>query len=115
MRILVILGVLAAAGLGACAKTSCGGLADKDALAKVETSYAAQPPAEKGDPAQMQFTAARLKGVGRSQGQTQLWFAQDDHTLTVAILTGDCAIQYRPGLAADAIDQAVAPVKPPSL
>ena len=114
MRVLIVAAALAAASLGACSK-SCGGLADKDALAKVAGSYAAEEPGQKSDPTHMQFTAARLKGVGRGESQTQLWFTQDDGTLTVAVLTADCGVQYRPGLGPDAITQAALPAKPPSL
>lgn len=116
MRNLVITGVLAAACMLAACSKSCAGLSDKDALDRVASSYAAEPASQKGDTAQMQFAAARLKGVGHGgQGLIQLWFTQDDHTLTVATLSNDCLVQFRPGLAPDAIDQAAIATAPPKL
>lgn len=123
MRTLVILGVAATAALlAACgSKTACFAMSDEDATAKVIAEYARLPATEKGDPQQMQFSPARVVGVGRNRsdkgdgkGLTQVWFMQDDHTLTVATLTEDCRLQFRPGLAADAIKQAAIPVHQPN-
>ena len=123
MRNLSILGVLASAALlSACgSKTACFAMSDEDATAKVIAEYGKLSAAEKGDSKQMQFTATRVVGVGRNssnkgdgKGLTQVWFMQDDHTLTVATLTEDCQLQFRPGLAADAVKQAAIPVHTPN-
>jgi hypothetical protein len=112
----------AAVALSACgSKTACFAMSDEDATAKVIAEYAKLPAAEKGDPGQMQFSMTRAVGVGRNRsdkgdgkGLTQVWFMQDDHTLTVATLTEDCQLQFRPGLAADAVNQAAIPVHKPN-
>ena len=123
MRNLTILGVLASAALlSACgSKTACFAMSDEDATAKVIAEYGKLSAAEKGDPRQMQFTTNRVVGVGRNRsdkgdgkGLTQVWFTQDDHTLTVATLTEDCQLQFRPGLAPDAVKQAAIPVHQPN-
>ena len=123
MRHLSILGVLATAALlTACgSKTACFAMSDEDATAKVVAEYAKLPATEKGDPQRMQFSPTRVVGVGRNsstkgdgKGLTQVWFMQDDHTLTVATLTEDCQLQFRPGLAADAVKQAAIPVHQPN-
>ena len=123
MRSLTILGVLASAALlSACgSKTACFAMSDEDSTAKVIAEYGKLSAAEKGDPKQTQFSPARVVGVGRNRsdkgdgkGLTQVWFMQDDHTLTVATLTEDCQMQFRPGLAADAVKQAAIPVHNPN-
>ena len=123
LRNLTILGVLASAALlCACgSKTACFALSDEDATAKVIAEYGKLLPAEKGDPRQMQFSPTRVIGVGRNRsdkgdgkGLTQVWFMQDDHTLTVATLTEDCQLQFRPGLDPDAVKQAAIPVHQPN-
>lgn len=116
--------ILAAAGLllTACgSKTACFALSDEDATSKVIAEYAKLPASQKGDPAQMELSAQHVAGIGRSTGTkgdgralTQVWFTQPDHTVTVAILTEACALQFRPGLAADAIKQAAIPVHQPN-
>ena len=116
--ILVGLGLL----LTACgSKTACYALSDEDATSKVVAEYGRLPAAQKGDPAQMQFSGQRVAGIGRSTGKkgdgkalTQVWFNEDDHTLTVATLTEACDLQFRPGLAPDAIKQAAIPVHQPN-
>ena len=67
MRNLTILGVLClAALLCACgSKTACFAMSDEDATAKVVAEYGKLPAAERGDPRQMQFSGARVVGVGR--------------------------------------------------
>jgi hypothetical protein len=110
---------LCAVGAGCSgAKTACAGLSDKDAVARIARDYAAEPASTKGDPAQTQFTQGRVLGIGRSpagtdpaQAVTQVWFAQDDHTVTVVSLSADCQHLIRPGLTPDAIKQAALPVK----
>ncbi|MEI9890332.1 MAG: hypothetical protein WDN45_06625 [Caulobacteraceae bacterium] len=123
MRNLTILGVLSCAVLlCACgSKTACFAMSDEDATRKVIAEYGKLSAAEKGDPRQMQFAPTRVAGVGRNRsdkgdgkGLTQVWFSQDDHTLTVATLTEDCQLQFRPGLAADAVRQAAIPVHAPN-
>ncbi|MGZ3274284.1 MAG: hypothetical protein ACXWKY_08495 [Caulobacteraceae bacterium] len=123
MRNLTILGVLASAALlSACgSKTACFAMSDEDATVKVVAEFGKLSAAERGDPRQMQFSATRVVGVGRNssnkgdgKGLTQVWFTQDDHTLTVATLTEDCQLQFRPGLAADAVKQAAIPVHSPN-
>ena len=123
LRNLTILGVLTSAALlSACgSKTACFAMSDEDATAKVMAEYGKLSAAERGDPRQMQLGATRVVGVGRNssnkgdgRGLTQVWFMQDDHTLTVATLTEDCQLQFRPGLAADAIKQAAIPVHQPN-
>jgi hypothetical protein len=116
--------ILAAAGLllTACgSKTACYALSDEDATAKVVAEYAKRPATQKGDPAQMQFSDQRVAGIGRSTGDkgdgkalTQVWFTQDDHTVTVATITEACDLQFRPGLAPDALKQAAIPVHQPN-
>ena len=121
MRNVVILSA-AALVLSACgSKTACFAMSDEDATAKVIAEYGKLPATEKGDPQQMQFSSTRVAGVGRNRsdkgdgkGLTQVWFTQDDHTLTVATLTEDCQLQFRPGLAADAIKQAAIPAHAPN-
>jgi hypothetical protein len=103
---------LAALSLAACgSKTACKGLTDLALVGRVAAEAQRQPAA---DPAEMKFGQARVRGIGRSeaQGVTQLWFAQDDHTLTVANLTDACQASFRPGLAPDAIQQAAYPARP---
>jgi hypothetical protein len=113
--------VLAAAALMGCSgnKTACASLSDKDAVARIARDYAAEPASTKGDPAQTQFTPGRVLGIGRSpagtdpaKAVTQVWFAQDDHTVTVVSLSASCEHLVRPGLDPDAIKQAALPVKP---
>ena len=116
--------ILSAAGLllAACgSKTACFAMSDEDATHKVIAEYDRLPATQLGDPKQMQFAATRVAGVGRNRsdkgdgkGLTQVWFTQDDHTLTVATLTEDCQLQFRPGLAADSIKQAAIPVHAPN-
>jgi hypothetical protein len=116
--------ILSAAGLllTACgSKTACYALSDEDATRKVIAEYDKRPATEKGDTAQMQLAPTRVVGVGRNrsdkgdgQGLTQVWFSQDDHTVTVATLTEDCRLEFRPGLVADAIKQAAIPVHAPN-
>jgi hypothetical protein len=123
LRNLTILGVLAAAALlSACgSKTACFAMSDEDATAKVIAEYGKLPATEKGDARQMQFSPTRVVGVGRNRsdkgdgkGLTQVWFTQDDHTLTVATLTEDCQLQFRPGLDPAAVKQAAIPVHAPN-
>jgi hypothetical protein len=123
LRNLTIVGVLASAALlSACgSKTACFAMSDEDAAAKVIAEYGKLSTAERGDPKQMQFSTPRVVGVGRNssnkgdgKGLTQVWFMQDDHTLTVATLTEDCQLQFRPGLAADSVKQAAIPVHQPN-
>lgn len=116
--------ILSAAALLLCAcgsKTACFALSDEDATAKVIAEYGKLPAAERGDPRQMQFSPTRVAGVGRNRsdkgdgkGLTQVWFTQDDHTVTVATLTEDCHMQLRPGLDPEAIKQAAIPVHQPN-
>ena len=112
-KILIVAAAALAALLGACSKTSCAGLSDKDLVARIAKDYASQPASSRGDAAQKQFAERRVRGIGRGQGQAQVWFAQDDGTLTVASLSDGCQAQYRPGLAADSIRQAAIPTRPP--
>ncbi len=123
MRHLLIVGALAGAILlSACgSKTACYAMSDEDSTAKVIAEYGKLPAAGKGDPRQMQFSQARVVGVGRNrsdkgdgQGLTQVWFMQDDHTVTVATLTEDCQLQFRPGLDPEAVKQAKIPVHAPN-
>jgi hypothetical protein len=123
LRNLTILAALASAALlSACgSRTACFAMSDEDATAKVIAEYAKLPATEKGDRQQMQFSPVRVVGVGRNRsdkgdgmGLTQVWFMQDDHTLTVATLMEDCQLQFRPGLAADSIKQAAIPVHQPN-
>jgi hypothetical protein len=111
------------ASLCACSgsKTACFALSDEDAARKVIAAYAGEPVSTRGDPAQMQLSNGRVAGIGRSTGAkgdgkaiTQVWFSQDDHTLTVATLTEACDLQFRPGLSPDAIKQAAIPVHAPN-
>ena len=116
--------ILSAAALALCAcgsKTACFAMSDEDATRKVIAEYGKLPATAKGDPGQMQFASTRVVGVGRNRsdkgdgkGLTQVWFMQDDHTLTVATLTEDCQLQFRPGLDADAVKQAAIPVHSPN-
>ena len=123
MRKLVILGVAASAALvSACgSKTACFAMSDEDATRKVIAEYDKLAAAAKGDPRQMQFSPTRVVGVGRNRsdkgdgkGLTQVWFMQDDHTVTVATVTEDCQLQFRPGLDAGAVKQAAIPVHQPN-
>ena len=111
------------AGLAACSgsKTACYALSDEDAANKVISEYGKKTAAERGDPSQMRFETSRIVGVGRGPGKkgdgkalTQVWYSQDDHTLTAVTITEDCAIQFRPGLAGDAVKQAAIPTRPPN-
>jgi hypothetical protein len=122
-RLAMIASMAVMAGLAACSgsKTACYALSDEDATQKVIVAYGRLPSVQKGDPAQMQFSPIRVAGIGRSGGAkgdgkalTQVWFTQDDKTLTVATLTEGCDLQFRPGLAADAIQQAAIPVHAPN-
>jgi hypothetical protein len=119
----LLVAALGLASLGACSgsKTACFALSDEDATRKVIAAYAREPASTRGDPAQMQLNNAGVVGIGRSTGAkgdgkaiTQVWFLQNDHTLTVATLTEACDLQFRPGLAPDAIQQAAIPVHRPN-
>jgi hypothetical protein len=108
-------------GLTACGqKAACYGLSDADVVAKVMHDFDALPAIDKADPSQTQFSKARVLGIGRNaeakdsgKALTQIWFAQDDHTVTVATYLESCALSIRPNLAPDAIKQAAIPVRPP--
>ena len=113
--------VALAAALAGCgqSKTACFGLSDADAVARVVKDDAAQPASSKGDAAQTQFSQGRVVGIGRNaetkdsgKGLTQIWFSQDDHTVTVATLAADCAMMLRPGLDPEAIKSAAIEVRP---
>ena len=115
--------VLAAAPLVACSgsKTACFALSDEDATRKVIAEFSKEAVSARGDTTQMQLSAARVAGIGRSTGtkgdgkaMTQIWFTQDDHTLTVATLSEACDLQFRPGVSADALKQAAIPVHAPN-
>jgi hypothetical protein len=121
MRGLLIIGVLAAL-LGCCSKsaTACYGLSDGEVVDKVIHDYEAEPASARGDTAQMALSRARVLVIGRSadaknsgKALTQMWFSQDDHTLTVATLLEDCTLSFRPNLAPDAIKQAAYPAAAP--
>ncbi len=108
----VALAALSLTTLAACgSRTPCKGLSDVALVGRIAAESARQPSA---DPARMKFGPARVRGIGRSEAQavTQVWFAQDDHTLTVANLTDACEASFRPGLAADAIQQAAYATRP---
>jgi hypothetical protein len=112
--------IAAAGAVAACSesKTACLGVSDKAAVAKVIDLYAKEPASTRGDPTQMQLSRQRIAGIGRvtevkGDGMTQVWFAQDDHTLTVATLSGSCEVQFRPGLSPAAIKEAAIPVHSP--
>jgi hypothetical protein len=117
MRGLVQMGVAAAlAGLSGCSgsRSACAGLTDGAVVDRIVRDYAAEPATSKGDPAQMQLSRARVAGIGRRSAPgalTQVWFSQDDHTVTVATLGADCALAFRPGLTPDAIRDAAVPTK----
>ncbi len=119
MRILPLIALLAALALAACGKPdACAGLPDGQAVDRVAAAYDREPATEKGDAAQMQFARGRVLGIGRGAGPdgkalAQVWFRQDDRTLTVGALTADCKVSFRPGLASDAIDAAVFKAQPP--
>ncbi len=119
IRFLAPFALLALCACGS--KTACFALSDEDAARKVIAEYGRLPAVSKGDPTQMQLTPTRVIGVGRNRsdkgdgkGLTQVWFMQDDHTVTVATLTEACDLQFRPGLAPDAIKQAAIPVHTPN-
>ena len=119
IRFLAPLALLVLTACGS--KTACYALSDEDAARKVIAEYGRLPAVDKGDPAQMQFSPTRVVGVGRNRsdkgdgkGLTQVWFTQDDHTVTVATLTESCELQFRPGLTPDAITRAVIPVHSPN-
>ncbi len=117
-----LLACLCLLALAACgSRTACYAMSDEDAVEKISVAYGREPASAKGDPAQMQFSQARTLGIGRSAGNkgdgralTQVWFLQDDHTVTVATLTEACDLQFRPGLSQDAIRQAAIPVHKPN-
>ena len=115
--------LLACAPLAACSgsKTACFALSDEDATRKVIAEYGKEAVSARGDTAQMQLSAARVVGIGRSSGtkgdgkaMTQVWFSQDDHTITVATLSEACDLDFRPGVSPDAIKQAAIPVHAPN-
>ena len=115
------LAVAAMATLGACGPSqTCYGLADGPAIDKVIHGFASRGGSDKGDPAHMAFSRARVVGVGRKdapkasgQSAIQIWFREDDGTLTVASLDPDCNVQFRPNLAPDSINNAAYPTHPP--
>jgi hypothetical protein len=119
----MIIGLAAAgvAALGGCGRpTACYGLSDSAAVDQIVQGYNSQPATAKGDGAQMKLHASRVVGIGRKdapkhsgQSLIQVWFHQDDNTLTVASLSPDCTVQFRPNLTPDAIKDAVIPAKPP--
>jgi hypothetical protein len=87
---------------------------------RIVHDYDAQPASAKGDTAQMALSRARVLGIGRSadardsgKALAQVWFSQDDRTLTVATLLQDCTLSFRPNLAPDAIKQAAYPAAAP--
>jgi hypothetical protein len=107
---------MASLALAACGEPdACRGLSDADAVDRLIADYNRTPATQKGDPAQMQFTRARVAGIGRGAqpSLTQVWFRQDDGTLTAATLMQDCQSSFRPGLAPGAIKDAVYPASAP--
>jgi len=122
MRIVIIgLALAGMATLGACGRpVACYGLSDRAAVDQIVHGYEKQPASAKGDGAQMKLHASRVVGIGRKdapkgsgQSLIQVWFRQDDNTLTVAGLSPNCSVQFRPNLAPDAIKDAVYPTHPP--
>jgi hypothetical protein len=119
MRRVLIAGVVLLGLAGCGSKTACYSLSDGDAVDRIMRDYDSEPATQKGDPAQMKFSRTRVLGVGRdgkSKGGgslIQLWFAQDDHTVTVATLMENCDLSYHPGLTPDAIKDATYPAQPP--
>ena len=117
MRIVIV--GLALASLGACTRPdACGGLPDRAAVDQIVHGYDSQPASAKGDGAQMKLHVSRVVGIGRKdapkkEALIQVWFRQDDGTVTVASLSPDCTVQFRPNLTPDAIKDAVIPAKPP--
>ncbi len=114
-----ILGFLLLAACGQ--KSGCYGLSDAQVVDRIARDYEALPAIEKADPAQTRFSRQRVLGIGRNvarkgsgQALTQVWFAQDDHTVTVATELETCQLSLRPNLTPDAIKQAAVPVKPPA-
>jgi hypothetical protein len=120
MRSLLIAAMLLSTG--ACSKPfACYALSDEDAASKVIAEYAKEPAATRGDTAQMQLSPTRVTAIGRSPGAkgdgkaiTQVWFTQDDHTVTVATLTERCELQFRPNLTPEAMKQAAIPIHAPN-
>jgi hypothetical protein len=119
----VLMLVLAAAPLAACSgsKTACFALSDEDATRKVIAEYEKQAVSARGDATRMQLSATRVVGIGRSSGtkgdgkaMTQIWFSQDDKTVTLATLTESCELQFRPGVDPEAVKQAAIPVHAPN-
>jgi hypothetical protein len=99
--------------------TACYALGDGPAVDKVIDVYNRMPATSKGDTSQTAMDRSRVLGIGRNEKSrdsgkylTEIWFNQDDHTVTVATLSQTCELNLRPGLAAESIRDAAYPTKP---
>lgn len=116
--------LLVAASVFACSPRdsgACYGLSDSEALRNVMRDYYAEPATAPSGPAsqQMRLSRERLIGVGRSNyakgrdNVIQLWFLQDDGTLTVASYFEDCDLTFSPNNTRSSMVNAAYAVKPP--
>lgn len=118
--------LFAAATLSGCSRSepsACYDLSDSEALRNVLRDYYAEPASARGDARKqhMQLSKERLIGVGRtnypkgSDNEIQLWFQQDDGTVTVASYFEGCDLKFSPGNPRSDMRSAAYYVAPPRL
>jgi hypothetical protein len=111
-----VLLVLAVQGCSAPDSDACYGLSDAEALNTVVRAYESKRP----EP-DMKFSKERLLGVARSgeprsdgDSVIELWFLQDDKSVTVANIYQDCELKFTKA-SVDNMKYNAYPVKPPKL
>lgn len=121
MKSAAIFGLLAGAimvqGCSASRPDACYGISDAEAFQTVARANAAGAARSGPTQADMNLNKDRLLGVGRSGGPRaggdeviQLWFRQDDGTITVANVYQNCDIKFSKATAED-VKNAAYPVK----
>ena len=124
MKLMAVAGagllVIAVQGCSVPQSTECSNLSDREAMDTVVRAYNSESTTARSGPlsAEMKFSKDRLLGVGRSGGSsaddvTQLWFLQDDKTVTIASVYGDCGIKFSPGEKVEHMKSAAYWVAPP--
>lgn len=115
--------LLSAACLSGCSlrgSNACYGLSDSEALRNVIRDYQTMSIRD-ARKQHMQLSNDRLIGVGRtkypkgSDNLIQLWFLQDDGTVTVASYYEDCDLKFSPGAPRSDMNRAAYTVQPPQL
>jgi hypothetical protein len=100
---------------------ACYGISDREAVENIIRDYNSEPLSARSGPADvnMKLSPKRVVGIGRTgypRGEgnlTQVWFRQDDGTLTVTNYYEDCALKFGRAAAND-ISNAAYPVHAPT-